>query len=523
MFAYKGHKRHKIQKLRNRYIYITLLAVLGWNAETAAQNGARQVPRLVVNITIDQLRTDFLEAYAPLYSDYGFKRLLEKGKVYENATYPMVQPDRASAISSVITGTVPYYHSIVGERWLDKESLRPLYSTEDLKQNGLPSPIHLSVSTIGDELKVASHGEARIIAIAPFRDAAILSAGHAADGAFWLDDQTGIWTGSPYYPLGKDLPTYIPNEVRDLSKSIKKTTWIPFVQKATPDFKHTFNSNKKFREFQTSGLINTHVTEMAMQMVAQQNMGGDQVTDLLCLTYYAGPFNHQPVTDCQKEIEDTYLRLDRDLGNLITRLERSIGAGEVLFFITSTGYCDPEYSDYAKYHIPTGTFYVNRTANLLNMYFGAIWGQGRYIEACFDNQLFINHKLLEQRRINLTDFNTRARDFILQMEGVRNVYTSLQLMSESDGQISRIRNAYHPQRSGDILIEVSPGWHLQNEDTGEDRISQTSVMPFPVIIYGAGVQPARIQTSVTTDRIAPTIARAIRIRAPNACSSEPLF
>ena len=183
----------------NRYLYITLLAVLGWNAESTAQNGTRQVPRLVVNITIDQLRSDFLEAYAPLYCSDGFRKLMEQGTVYENASYPMQQTDRASAVSTVITGSVPYFHSIIGQRWINRATLLPQRCTEDIRQNDAPSPVHLSVSTLGDELKVATHGEARVFAIAPFCDTAVLSAGHAADGALWLDEQTGQWTTTKYY------------------------------------------------------------------------------------------------------------------------------------------------------------------------------------------------------------------------------------------------------------------------------------------------------------------------------------
>ncbi|MCR5241923.1 MAG: alkaline phosphatase family protein, partial [Prevotella sp.] len=162
-------------------------------------------------------------------------------------------------------------------------------------------------------------------------------------------------------------------------------------------------------------------------------------------------------------------------------------------------------------------------ANLLNMYLGAIWGQGKYVEAFFDNQLFFNRKLLESKRISLTDVGQRAQEFISEMAGVSNVYSSLQLLSGTSEQISRVRNGFHPERNGDILIEVAPGWHLQNEDTHEDFFSHSSFLPFPIILYGSGMKGERVKTPVTIDRIAPTVARIIRIRAPNACTSEPLF
>ena len=194
-----------------------------------------------------------------------------------------------------------------------------------------------------------------------------------------------------------------------------------------------------------------------------------------------------------------------------------------MFVVTSTGYSDPEETDYTAYRIPTGTFYINRTASLLNMYFGALWGQGRYVEGCYGRQLFFNHQLLESKRISMTDATQRAQEFVAQMAGVRNVYTRLQLLGSYHEQIAKIRNSFNPQRNGDLLIEVAPGWHLQNEETGEDLLSQASAITFPILIYGNGLTAQRVQTPVTVDRIAPTVAKTIRIRAPNACASEPLF
>ena len=117
--------------MKNKYLYITLLAVLGLTPEMLAQNKIQYAPRLVVSITIDQLRTDYLEAFAPLYGDGGFKRLLEHGVVFANSGYPFTPVDRASAVASVGTGVTPYYHSVVGERWLDRETLRTIYCLGD--------------------------------------------------------------------------------------------------------------------------------------------------------------------------------------------------------------------------------------------------------------------------------------------------------------------------------------------------------------------------------------------------------
>ena len=109
------------------------------------------------------------------------------------------------------------------------------------------------------------------------------------------------------------------------------------------------------------------------------------------------------------------------------------------------------------------------------------------------------------------------------MSGVRNVYTSLQLLTANNEQLQKIRNGFNAEQCGDILIETAPGWHLLNEEAKQDQLSRASFTQFPIIIYGSDIKSERITTPVTTDRIAPTIAKAIRIRAPNACSAAPLY
>ena len=192
--------------------------------------------------------------------------------------------------------------------------------------------------------------------------------------------------------------------------------------------------------------------------------------------------------------------------------------------ITGTGTTEEEREDdNEKYRIPTGKFYINRTANLLNMYLGAIYGSAQYVETSFNNQLFLNRKLIDKRNIDVGEVLRRSQEFILQLSGVRKVYTANQLMTSESYQLERIRNGFNIEKCGDLIIEIAPGWQLVNEDTHTTSVSRASNIPFPIIFFGQNIKPQSVHTQVTVDRIAPTVARAIRIRAPNACSTEPLF
>lgn len=525
--------------MKNRRIPLTLLATLTIIVAAEAQN-VTSAPRLVVNIMIDQLRTDYLEAFAPLYGEGGFKRMLASGRVYTNVSCPFAPIDRASAVATVVTGTTPYYHSIIGTQWLNKETLRPAYCVDDSKQSGLrtragSSPANISTSTIGDELKVTSDGRAIVYSIAPFRDAAVLSAGHAADGALWIDDDNGDWCSSSYY--FKIMPAWLTayNVYHSLSSFIDSRTWTPITSLSgsysyfmsggvTKPFSHKFAGAQRYREYKASGLVNGDVTDVAKLCVNSCAMGMDAVTDLLNVTYYAGNYNHKPLSDCQMELQDTYVRLDKELARLIDEIEKKVGRDKVLFVLTGTGYSDEEQADYEKYKIPTGTFHIDRASNLLNLFYGGLWGQARYVDACYGSQIYLNHKIFEQKQISFSEATERGMELLSQMSGVRNVYTAQQLLASGDNAyMRRNRNGFNIDRSGDIFIEVAPGWKLINEENNFNKIVRASYIEFPIILYGAGTKAERIVESVTIDRIAPTIAKAIRIRAPNACSTEPLY
>lgn len=521
--------------MKHRYIQqITLLAAFA----TVLNMNAQQAPRLVVNIIIDQLRTDYMQAFSPLYGEQGFNRLLKNGLIYQNGYYPFTPINRASAAATISTGTTPYYNGIVGKRWLYRETLRPMFCVDDntfagIYTNDRSSAANIKVSTMGDELKMASLNKSIVYSIAPEREAAVLLAGHAADGAIWIDDETGYWCSSTYYklPIANWLAEY---NKREPLLNDKNCVWQPYSKQSgsisyfmgsgmQKPFSHKLSGEDRYRTFKTSGLVNECVTRLATQCVTTASMGFDPSTDVLYVTYYAGKFDHKPLAECQMELQDTYLRLDNEIGKLISNIQQKIGQENVLFVVTSTGYSEEENNDYKRYNIPTGTFYVNRATNLLNMYFGALWGQGNYVDTSFEQQIYLNHKFLEKKRISLGDATQRAQEFLLQMSGVRNVYTAQQLQKSSDDNIAKTRNRFNAENCGDILIEVAPGWKSVNEDTTESSVSISSFTQFPIIFFGANIKGETITIPTSTDRIAPTISRAIRIRAPNACSSEPLF
>ena len=522
-------------KEQNRILtsLIAFLAVTGLNAQQIAP-----VPKLVVSVMIDQLRSDYLEAFSPLYLNDGFVRLLKEGRVYADAEYPVANIDRAAATATLYTGTVPYDHGVIAEKWLDRTTLRTVNCVDDPDFKGVnttdcSSPKHLGVSTIGDELKVATEGKAVVYSIAPFRDSAILAAGHAADGAFWLDDITGNWCSTSFYGT---FPSWVSaySTRHPLSLTVPKMVYQPsseavgtfnyFVSGGmkTP-FKHAFSKEHPYLDYKSCALVNEEVTRMVESCLNTSTIGYDQVTDFLAVTYYAGNYNHDSVNLSPIEMQDTYVRLDACIRDLLYAIDKRIGLDNTLLVLTSTGTVENAKEDLAKYKIPQGTFYINRTSALLNMYFMAQFGPGQYVDAVYGNQIYLNHKLLEDKQLNIVDAMERAQEFLLQCSGVKDVYTSQRLtLGAWTPGISRIRNGFNPKCSGDIFIEVAPGWELCNEDLQTTSQTRASYTEFPIIFFGYQIEGKKEYVSTSVDVIAPTLAHYMRIRAPNACSTRPI-
>lgn len=495
-------------------------------------------PKLVVTLTIDQLRTDYMEAFSSLYGEKGFKRLLREGKVFCQAEFPFRGADRASAIAAIYTGSTPSINGIIAENWMNSATLRPVNCVDDPDFMGnytdeSTSPAQLLTSTVADELKIATRNKGLVYAIAPFRDAAILSAGHAGNGAFWINENTGKWCSTTYY---NDFPWWLSqyNERKSPDYRIKDMVWTPVYpvtsytflpEWRTDPFKYKLDSERinKFRRLITSPFANEEVNLLAGELIDKSTIGRDEVPDLLALTYYAGNYNHRSTQECAMEMQDTYVRLDRNIASLLDMIDRKIGLHNVLFCITSTGYSDAEAADPDMYRVPGGEFHLNRCATLLNMFLMATYGEGQYVEAYYNQQIYLNHKLIENKQLSLADIQEKAAEFLVQFSGVSEVYSAHRLLlGPWSPQTERIRNGFHRKHSGDLLIEVLPGWTIVHENNTDNRVVRTANIPAPLILMGTGVKAETIRIPVCISRIAPTLAGVMRIRAPNASTAPSL-
>jgi hypothetical protein len=394
------------------------------------------------------------------------------------------------------------------------------------------------VSTITDELKMASQGKSDVYSFAPTSSQALITAGHAANCAFWIENFSGKWATSTYYKNFHWVVDQANRSNTSISRRINDLTWKPSLPlnsyKVFPytstiyAFQHSFGSGKdSYLLMKESPFVNEEVANMAVSLVDKAQLGKRVFPDFISLTFYAGNYSKADNANYSIELQDTYCRLDNNIANLLEEVDRTVGLKNTLFFVTSTGYYKAEEAIASDVSMPNGVFYSNRCESLLNMYLMAIFGREQWVEGFFNNQIYLNRKLIESKNLNLKEFQQKAAEFVIQFTGVQDVATSSQLLfGEESASMSSYRNLLTKDASGDILIELQPGVKVINEketttNTKEYRFRNTAVVS-PVIFFGFDIKPQKVNRTIDAREIAPTVSHILRIRSPNASSAKVL-
>ena len=445
---------------------IVVLAAANLNAQQMAE-----LPKLVVGITVDQLRGDYLQYLYQAFGEKGFKRLMRDGAFYENVNFDFDNPDCASAMATIFTGAYPYYNGIISNSIFNPSTLRVESVMHDLKfmgnfTNQTVSPAGILTSTLTDELKSASNGFSQVYAFAPNMEQALISGGHAANGAFWIDDINGKWATSTYY---KDVPWYIDryNRNEGLDKRIDDAEWTPmlsvseykFIPYLSGDwsFKHKFNRIRKdqYRQFKTSALVNDEINKIVELFLKNSAIGQKKNPDFLSITYNAGTYLNGSVQQYSLETQDTYLRLDKNIGALLDMIDKTVGLNNAFIFLTSTGNFNTEIKPAEKYNIPTGEFHPKRCAALLNTYLMAIYGSENWVLGYHNQQIYLNRRLIENKKVDLHEIQIKAAEFVVQFSGVQDVVTSHQLLHGNwNEKINEYKNGFHRKLSGSLVSKI---------------------------------------------------------------------
>lgn len=517
--------------------FFLLAACISVNGQTA------EPPRLVVGIMVDGLQQRHIDQLWHYFDSNGLKKIIGQGSVLSNVRYNVISAGNASDIATVMTGSVPYYHGISGDNYYSRLNDQVASIITDEQQIGIGtnqtvSAHKLLASTVTDELALAYPGLARNYAVAIDAEEALMLAGHTARSAVWIDDVNLKWVATGYYRDGLCRSADDMN-VSGSFKDIAERDWRPMYsfntymsatkQNNKDGFKYTPTDRKAKNApgtiLKRTPAANSLVAELAMKIVNDESLGGDNIPDMLMLQFTVRAPNEKFFSLQSYEKEDMYFRLDRDIQNLLQKLDAKVGLDKTLIFLFTNQTDVHSPSELGDSSIPAGYFSANRSMALLNTYLMALYGQEKWVSGYYGKNIFLNKQKIEEKKLNFREVQQTVADFMHEFEGIQAAFPSWQIQTMADNpdsDMGRLRNSVHKSSVGDVVITLMPGWLEVNEKLNPVGESN-AVLPYsPVYFYGWQVKQQNIKTLYQITDIAPTLSRMLNIAVPNACIGKPV-
>lgn len=510
-------------------------------------------PKLVVGIVVDQMRWDYLYRYYDRYTDGGFKRMLKEGFTCENTNIDYIPTVTAIGHSSIYTGSVPALHGIAGNDFIDQKTGKSMYCAGDTTVKtigsssaaGQMSPRNLLVTTVTDELKLATNFRARVIGIALKDRGGILPAGHAANAAYWFDDQSGNWISSSYYM--QDLPEWVKKfNAQKLPEKYLKQNWNTlypintYVQSTTDDTRYegkfTGTSAPVFPILTSKmmandlGIIrstpygNTLTADIAKAAIENEQLGKHEVTDFLTVSFSSTDYIGHRFGINAIETEDTYLRLDRDLAGFFAFLDKNVGAGNYTVFLSADHGAAHNPNFLTDHQIPAGILPSREVETQLNAALEKEFKAPNLVISLGNYQVSLNNKVIAEKQLN----EEAIRAFCVKLLQLRSdVAYAVDMDKVAEATIpatlkNQIVNGYNKERSGAIQIIPKPGFFAGSTLGTTHGTWNPYDKHIPFVLMGWGIKHGSTNRETHVTDIAPTIAALLHIQAPNGSIGEPV-
>lgn len=537
--------------MNKRYFFV-LFIFIGFTAFSQQKQ-----PKIVVGIVVDQMRYDYLNRYWNKFGNDGFKKLVNNGFNCKNTHYNYMPTYTAPGHASIYTGTTPENHGIIANDWYDKQLKKYVYCAEDNSvktigsdsKDGLMSPSRMLTTTITDELKLATNFKGKVIGVSLKDRGAILPAGHKADAAYWFEgDDTGKWISSSYY--FNQLPKWV-NEVnkKNSVNTYLNGVWntlLPIAEytesiadnnpyegafntEKSPTFPHNLkalrDSNENFSLIKATPYGCNITTEMAIAAIKGEQLGSDDITDFLAVSYSSTDYVGHQFGPKSVEVEDTYLRLDQSLAELLTYLESNFGKENILVFLTSDHGAVEVPQFLIDNNLPAGYFDQSAAINELKEFLKNKWMVDNLIENVSNFQVFLNRESMIKNKLNSADIQNDVAEFMLKFKGVGNTFTAQALKSSEfiDGIFGAVQRGFNQTRSGDVMFVLESGWIKSGYKTGTTHGSPYKYdTHVPLLWYGYNIPQGETNNHLVIPDIAATLASLLNINAPSSCTGKPI-
>ena len=536
---------------------ITQLKAQKWTKPNTTVNSAPKTierPKLVVGFVVDQMRWDYLYRFYDRFSKGGFKRLVNEGFSVENMLIPYLPTQTACGHSSIYTGSVPALNGIIANSWFDPSIGKNIYCTEDTyaktvgstSSAGQMSPKNLKVTTITDELRLATNFKGKVVSVSLKDRGSILPGGHAANAAYWFDGQSGNWITSTHY-MDK-LPTWVNdyNALKPADKFYDRdwNTLYPlnsytnsdadnvsyegkFRGETTSSFPHLTKQyiGKNYELIKSLPYGNTMTIDLAKLAVQNENLGKDEITDFLAISCSATDYVGHQYGPNSMEIEDTYLRLDKDLEELFNYLDKTVGKGNYLFFISADHGVAHAPEFLAKNNIPAERYTTRAMSKGLDSLLTEKFQLKKSIVGIMNDQVVFDQKVIENSKFDFTLIKTTAINYLKKQNGVSNAVdlTNLQSTTLPEELKTRLANGYNPKLSGDIQIISNSGWYNSSSSSGIGHGGWYNYdSHIPLVFMGWKVKPGKTNKTYYMTDIAPTLVAMLHIQMPSGSIGSPI-
>jgi predicted AlkP superfamily pyrophosphatase or phosphodiesterase len=540
--------------MKRSHILLAVFSAIMFNSFSIAQkkqsaDAGITRPKLVVGIVVDQMRWDYLYRFYDLYkANGGFKRFLSEGYTCDNTFVPYLPTVTACGHTCVYTGSVPAIHGITGNNWFDNNLQKAIYCVEDKTvqtvgsssvTEGQMSPNNVFVTTVTDELRLATNFRSKVIGISMKDRGAIIPAGHAANAAYWYDAKSGNFISSTYYM--KDLPDWMKNfNGKKLVDSFYAKNWNLFLPKdvyakycdtddnayeSKPFGKDALTMPYDLKQYQgkdyskiaSTPFANNLLLELAKANISAEQLGNHDVTDFLALSFSSPDYVGHSFGPNSWEQLDTYVRLDETIGQLFDYLDKTIGKNQYTVFLTAdhAGAHIPEFLQ--KHNIPGGRWDDGDIKKELNEHLKKTFGQTNIINAVMEHDIYLNHLLIDSSNMNEAAIQKSITQYLIKKDIVLNVVDKQKATEAAIPAKIRemVVNGYNPQRSGDLQIIMKTGVM----DAGKTGMSHGVWNPYdshiPLVFYGWGIKHGSTSRETYMTDISPTIASLLHIQMPS--------
>lgn len=515
----------------------------------------RSAPKLVIGIVVDQMRYDYLTRFWNHYGQGGFKRMVNEGFNCKNHHFNYAPTSTGPGHTSVYTGASPSSHGIIGNNWYDKVADETVYCAGDDSYKsvgtesdaGKMSPHRMLTSTITDELRLHTQMRGKTIAISLKDRGAVLPGGHTANAAYWFHGgDEGKWITSTYYM--QQLPKWVVDfNASNVAQDYKKpwttlkdiNTYVEslpdnnpyeglFETETAPVFPHStpsmLNKNKDFEIIKGTPFGNSLTTDFSLAAVDGENLGMDMITDFLAISFSSTDYvGHKYGVD-SKEVQDTYLRLDKDLERLFTSLDKKVGEGQYTVFLSADHGAVPVPAYLREKKLPAGYFDGKAMQEKLNEFVKFTYGTTDLIKNISNYQIFLDHDVIKNLDMNIKEVQENLATEILAYKDIDRVYTGYQMWQNNytNGIPYILQNGYNQKRSGDVLIVLRPDvmdYSITGSSHGSPQIYDTHT---PLLFFGKGIKKGSTVNRTEIPDIAPTIASLLGISFPSGTTGKPI-